>query len=123
MGKCRECGQNIAVSDLRVSIHGMYDCHAFCKFEGATIDEVIENWKEHSRSSPYVEKYGPTSLCPIIVTGTNQATGVKFEIRRVGKMVMDSSEKYAGDLEEWRNAAFADPDIAKILADSAAKVG
>jgi hypothetical protein len=123
--KCKTCGQDLILEDLSVSIRGMYDMQLFVKFTGSTIDEIIDTWKEHiSGPTPAivggkkVDDLGSAALCPITVMAIDRDTGKKIEIRRVGKMVMDSTPKYEEDLKEWRKAAYADPDISLILADA-----
>lgn len=112
-----------------VSIHGMYDCHAFERFTGSTVDEVIENWLEHSYENESC-KYGATDLCPAIVLDADGK-----ELRRVpsGKGLMHStlvvypSYYLRGDyrhvrkldmnqLEAYAEALKNDPDIPRLLA-------
>jgi hypothetical protein len=110
----------------RVSIHGMYDCHLFHAVEGSTVAEVIGNWRLHNQQfqpaivgGKEVKDLGPSGLCQIIVL-----SGEK-ELRRVGPMVFSRGPRLAGQcdekaLQEWRDAALADPDIPRLLAERAA---
>jgi len=105
----------------RVSIFGMYDCHAFERFTGSTVDEIIENWLEHSYKNESC-KYGATDLCPAIVLDKNDK-----EIRRVSKIMVYYPAYYIrgnyrhirklnmDDLEKYRNDLLNDPDIPRLL--------
>jgi hypothetical protein len=118
--KCSEFGANMPPAN-RVSIHGMFDCHLFWKYEGKTVDEVIQNWRDHiSRPIPAivggnkVDDLGPTWLCPAIILSGDK------ELRRVGEGIFTDytarkprSEK---DVEKYRAALLSDPDISRILA-------
>jgi len=107
----------------RVSIHGMYDMHLFHEIKGKTVDEVIKNWKEHNKKKHpavvgdrEVDDMGVSALCPAIVIDANDK-----ELRRVGSMVFcayDGSRKPRSeeDVEAYRAALLADPDIPKLLA-------
>lgn len=113
---------NTEHEELMISIVGMYDMHLSHRVKGATVDEVIENWKTHIASpipaivgEREVEDLGPSSLCPATVL-----LGKK-EVRRVGKMVhpdwntrAPSSEQ---DVEQYRQALLVDPDIPRLLAE------
>jgi hypothetical protein len=93
----------------RVSCWGMFDCHAFEKFEGPTIDAIFKAWKTFCRDVRG-SKYGAPSLCPVIVLEDQK------EIRRVGKMIdIDRPQ----DFRQWLDPVRADPDIARILASTA----
>ncbi len=108
----------------RVSIHGMFDCHLFKRYTGSTVDAVIESWLEHiSKPIPAnlcgekVDDLGPTYLCPAIVLCGDR------EIRRVGKMVIADTKTRlprANEVEAYRQALLADPDIPRLLADDQA---
>ena len=88
----------------RVSCWGMYDCHAFHKFEGKTVDEVFDAWKAHSTRPD--QKYGATSLCPVIVLSGQR------ELRRVGRMIdFDRPNEW----HLWLEPVRADAEIARIL--------
>lgn len=103
----------------RVSIHGMYDMHLFHSIAGATVDEVIANWRAHNAieqpamvDGRKVDDMGESMLCPIIVLAGKQ------ELRRVGQMIFPRGERGSCDkvaLEAWRSAALADPDIPRLL--------
>jgi hypothetical protein len=104
----------------RVSIYGMYDMHLFHPIEGATVAQVIANWRAHNRKprpamvgDRKVDDMGPSSLCPIIVLQG------KTELRRVGPMVFQRGDDRAAcdevALEAWRTAALSDPDIQRLL--------
>ena len=105
---------------LRVSIWGMYDCHLFHKYTGSSVDEVLENWQNHIEKlipaqfsdGTKVEDLGPTALCPAIVLDGNR------ELRRVGKMIFadyKTRRPARKDLQAYRRALLADPDISNIL--------
>lgn len=120
--KCEHCGNEL-VAD-RVSIHGMYDLHLFHKVEGRSVDEVIDNWLAHiAKPVPanvegigIVDDLGPSMLCPAVVLSG------KVELRRVGKMVFPDwgtrKPRTPADLEAYRSALKADPDIDRLLAAS-----
>lgn len=96
----------------RVSCWAMYDCHAFQKLEGSSVDEVIDHWL---RLCDNPDEYGKPSLCPIIVLTDDK------ELRRVGPMVFPDgghrpTHQVAADLQKFKQAALADPDISRILA-------
>jgi hypothetical protein len=111
---------------LRVSIHGMYDCHLFHPYTGRTVDEVLMNWLEHiSKPIPAimhgqrVDDIGPTSLGPAIVLYGDK------ELRRVGKMVFARVTDYGKETQRvepdlqaliaYRRALLDDPDIPRVL--------
>lgn len=106
--------------NLRVSIWGMYDCHLFRKYEGATVRELIRNWLRHiSQPIPAnvggrdVDDLGPTALCSAIVLDGDT------ELRRVGAMVHPDyrtrrPKSCRAVLAYWR-ALKADPDIPRLL--------
>ena len=111
---------------MRVSIHGMYDCHLFHQYTGATVDEVLMNWLEHiSKPIPAimygkrVDDIGPTSLGAAIVLEGDK------ELRRVGDMVFarvidygKATQRVEPDLQAliaYRNALLSDPDIPRLL--------
>ena len=111
---------------LRVSVHGMYDCHLFHEYTGRSVDEILMNWLDHiSKPVPAImggkeiDNIGPTSLGPAIVLDG------KKELRRVGDMVFvrvadygKPTEHVVPDLKalvEYRNALLSDPDIPFIL--------
>lgn len=111
-----------------VSIHGMYDMHLFHPIKGATVDEVIENWRQHNRElqpamvgGHKVDDLGPSNLCPAIVLRGDK------ELRRVGQMIFprDTANDRAGcdedKLRAWRDALLADPDIPRLLRATAAE--
>lgn len=122
--KCESCnGMGEALvkpKNLRVSIWGMYDTHLFHKYGGATVDEVIVNWLSHIAEpipamvgEKKVDDLGPTSLCPAIVLDGDK------ELRRVGEMVhvdFKTRSPRIKDVERYRRALKADPDIPRILA-------
>lgn len=105
----RLAGEPVA---LRVSIYGMYDCHAFQKIEAKSVDEVIAKWLEHNANMD--DAYGPTSLCHAIVLDGDR------ELRRVGKMVFPDEKtgaaKHPADIEKYRQALLNDRDIPRLLA-------
>ena len=121
--KCENCGHEIETDKAdRVSIHGIYDMHLFHRYTGATVDEVIANWRQHiSEPIPAmvgdreIEDMGPTDLCDAIVLSD------KKELRRVGGMVFADSETRAprdeNAVERYRQALLADPDIPQLLAE------
>ncbi len=126
MGECTQCGQEIPFERLQVSIHGIYDMHLYTSFNGATVDEVIENYKQHNREKhpaivggEQIDDLGKASLCPVrvIIVSPN---GKKEVLRQVGEMVHPdtsySEKKEEKQLAEWRAAVLADPDISRILA-------
>lgn len=119
---CPNCGHHVGTAPVadRVAIHGMYDMHLFHPVEGATVDEVIANWRQHNATlhpatvdGREVDDMGPSSLCPAIVLAG------KKELRRVGSMVFQmGNERAACDkaaLKAWRDALLADPDIPRLL--------
>ena len=105
----------------RVSIHGMYDMHLFHSIPGATVDEVIANWRQHNRElqpatvgGRPVDDMGPSSLCPATVLAG------KKELRRLGPMVFQRGSRGECDehaLKAWRDAMLADPDVPRLLAE------
>lgn len=102
----------------KVSCWAMYDCHAFTRLRGTTVDELIDHWK---RLCDKPDEYGQPSLCPIIVMEDDK------EIRRVGEMVFPhdgyrSKAKIADDISRFRQEALADPDISRLLAATAETV-
>lgn len=84
----------------RVSCYGMYDCHLFHRFEGATPEEIATQWRAHKDP-----ELGDTLLCPVLVLEGDK------ELRRVGKMAHCEAE-----LQQWIDACNADPDIPRLLA-------
>ena len=101
----------------RLGCHLMYDCHMFRRCKGETVRELVKDWqREHDKPG----KYGPPSLCPVIVLEG------KNELRRVGSMVhamyrMDPEpeKRRARQLEalnRWIEACEQDPDIQRLLA-------
>lgn len=103
----------------RVSIHGMYDCHLFTSYKGATVRDIAVSWRaEHDTPD---DQYGPVTLCPAIVLRDGK------ELRRVGSMVhclykfsdKDAPAKQQAQLERWIAACEADPDIPRLLATGA----
>lgn len=114
---CPHCGNPTEVA-VRVSVHGMYDTHLFHRVEANSIKGVIEAWEEHNASpnpaivgGVEVDDLGPSALCPVDVM-----TADRESIRRVGTMVFPGSPRYADQLESWRSAVEADPDIRRLLA-------
>lgn len=110
----------------RVSIYGMYDCHCFEKFEGKTVDKVIENWKMHNRK-PTMARIGSADaepsnigfcdMTPVVVLDHNEK-----ELRRVGGWIHCRGREGKIDeaeVDAWRNALLADPDIPRLLAEGA----
>lgn len=105
----------------RVSIHGMYEMHLFHRITGKTVDEVIKNWKNHNaKKQPAlvgereVDDLGPSMLCPAVVLDANDK-----ELRRVGEMVFPehgTRQAKTQDIEKYRTALLADPDITRLLA-------
>ena len=91
MTLCDSCKKPIADS---VAIYGMYDCHSFQRYEGASVVEVIDKWIDHI-STPIpailngreIDDLGPTSLCPAIVMSGNK------ELRRVGRIVFVDKDR------------------------------
>ena len=105
-----------------VSIHGMYGCHLFHQIPGATVDEVIANWMAHNEvlqpaivGGRPVPDLGPSILCSAMVMGADDK-----ELRRVGGMIFPEGEtrqpKCPEEVEAWRAALLADPDIPRLLA-------
>jgi hypothetical protein len=105
----------------RVSIWGMYDMHLFHRIKGCTVDEVIDNWLAHNRKKQpaivgdcEVDDMGQSSLCPATVLCGDK------ELRSVGKMVFPNYDKRGKqarpeELEAYRAALKADPDIERLL--------
>lgn len=92
----------------RVSCWGMYDCHAFVKFEADTIDGVFEAWKAKCAEKKG-SRYGAPDLCPIIVMDGQK------ELRRVGSMIyIDTPQGW----HRWLDPVRADPEIAGVLAST-----
>ena len=115
---CRYCGSPLPAPD-RVSIFGMFDRHLFWQYTGGTVDEVISNWLAHIANpipaivgDEQVDDMGPTALCPATVLYG------KKELRRVGNMVHVRSGRKPNpaDVEAYRAALLADPDIPRLLA-------
>ena len=100
--------------DLRVSVHGMYDCHLFTRYDGATPEAIVEAWLAEN-ANPH-ERYGTVSLCPVcVLDGTR-------ELRRVGPMIhYDYATKKSRDPTPWLVAVNADPDIRRLLAEGKGK--
>lgn len=118
--RCLNCHQEIRGEAADVKIYGMFDCHLFHRYEGATVDDVIASWRKHIaapipatfKDGTSVDDLGPTDLCPAIVL---DADGT--ELRRVGTMVhVRGREPDAGLLREYRAALLADPDVPRLLA-------
>ena len=118
---CPHCGNEInQYPATRVSIYGMYDCHAFKQFTGSTVDEVIDNWLSHCKQlhpailgDHEVPDLGPTMLGPAIVLSD------KKELRRVGEMLFPGHITRLPDptkLAAFRRALMDDPDIPRLLA-------
>src|SRR5699024_5092470 len=118
MSICKHCGHEQQEPD-RVSIWGIYDMHLFHKYDGSTVDEVIDNWLAHI-SEPIlaivgerkIDDMGPTDLCPAVVLAG------EIELRQVGKMVHVRKDRKPDqeDIESYRQALLADPDIPRLLA-------
>lgn len=101
-----------------MSVHGIYDMHMFHRYEGATVDELVDNWIAHiANPIPAIvggveyADIGPTALCPAIVMCGDK------ELRRVGPMVHTRDRKpKPEDVEIYKAALLADPDIPRLLA-------
>lgn len=90
----------------KVSVWGMYDCHAFERYQGRSVDEIFNAWLDHKPDPTY----GETALCPIIVMHNDK------ELRRVGPMVHGrQGPENAIAMRKWLAAAKADPEIESIL--------
>jgi hypothetical protein len=139
-GACAHCGKPPRIAS-RLSIHGMYDMHLFHPIEGATVDELIENWERHNSddydrgayvggSTPahFVKDMGKSWLCPVVVLdqdgkelrrvggkgdGFTGADGI-FPVSKYGP----TPEEYAVKRRAFRDALLADPDIPRLLAES-----
>lgn len=117
MSICDCCGSGVMPD--RVSIYGIFDSHLFHRYTGNTVDEVIDNWLAHiAKPIPAivggkrVDDMGPTALCPAIVLHG------KKELRRVGYMVFprENGAPEKKDIDAYRAALLADPDIPRLLA-------
>lgn len=103
--------------NLRVLIWGMYDCHMFHGIKANSVEGIIEKWLEHNskptacffEGSDRPHNLGPSALCPAIVLNGDK------ELRRVGNMIHDKDQ----DLEPYRKALLADPDISRLLKEGA----
>ncbi len=105
---CPECGAVVRELADSVSIYEMYDNHGFRKLTASTVDETINLWLEQLNQS----SRGLSFLCPAIVLNG------KKELRRVGQMVFfdyNTKKPKAGELEAYRQALLADPDIQVLL--------
>lgn len=111
---CKTCGHPLPSTANRVSVYGMFECHLFQKFSGRSVDEIISAWVEDcaedhpcKRRDGSVFDMGPSALCPAGVFCDDK------ELREVGRMV--HSPEDAEQLEAYREALKADPDIERIL--------
>jgi hypothetical protein len=119
--KCPNCGNKFDEMPAdRLSIHGMYDMHLFHKIEGKTVDELIDNWRQHIAEpipaivgERKIDDMGPSWFCPVIVMSG------KTELRRVGKGIWPDYKKRAPrdeqDVSDFRAALLNDPDIPRLL--------
>ncbi len=88
----------------RLSVYWMFDDHTFHKLPTGTIDEII---------AAADKVLGDGMLCPIIILAGDK------ELRRVGHGAHRYScssvvDEYKSQVEAWRVAAYADPDIVRL---------
>lgn len=108
MSLCPYCGAERPEHPASVYTFGMHDNHTFTHLTATSVDGLIAEWRAAVAAGDDME------LCPAIVMVGRR------EIRRVGKMVFHDyhrrEPRSEDDVEAFRQALLADPDIPRLLA-------